>query len=139
MASKEVNIDREIELARLEATRDPVAEKASELGLVQVWAYHCQRCNHVWLPKDFDIGFHISMLKPGQKNIGEDLVFSDREHPKACARCKSKYWNRLPYRRTNYHDGLFHSKRTIPRLRALHRQGKLGYKVDGCDCQYCKP
>jgi hypothetical protein len=30
---------------------------AGELGLVNIWAYHCYRCNYTWLPRDFDLGW----------------------------------------------------------------------------------
>jgi hypothetical protein len=64
--------------------------KASELGLIKVWAYCCQRCNYVWPPRDFDFDMR---LRKGQNNLGEDLMYKDP--PKSCARCKSRSWNTL--------------------------------------------
>ena len=54
-------------------------DRSLDKGLVALWAYHCQRCGHIWLPKDYDAS-NINTLA--------------REPPKACARCKSKYWNK---------------------------------------------
>ena len=48
-------------------------------SLVKTWAYHCKRCNYVWLPKNYE--------------YGEDDDLTDRVRPSACARCKSKYWS----------------------------------------------
>jgi hypothetical protein len=39
---------------------------------VQVWAWKCERCEHVWMPR-------------------ED---SPAEGPRVCPKCKSPYWNR---------------------------------------------
>ena len=55
-------------------------DKRSDKGLVAAWVYHCYRCGHIWLPRDYDVS-HINTLA--------------RDPPKACARCKSKYWNRF--------------------------------------------
>ena len=59
---------------------DLIYDKRSDKGLVAVWAYHCYRCGYIWLPKDYDVS-EINTLA--------------RDPPKACARCKSKYWNRF--------------------------------------------
>ncbi|MBV9920249.1 MAG: hypothetical protein JOY78_05240 [Pseudonocardia sp.] len=40
------------------------------MAKVQVWAWQCERCEHVWLPRDKD--------RP----------------PKVCPKCKSPYWDR---------------------------------------------
>ncbi|HJT48177.1 MAG TPA: hypothetical protein VJ729_08325 [Nitrososphaeraceae archaeon] len=56
-------------------------DNAAQKGMVAVWAYHCIRCNYVWLPKDYDFGTERT---------------EDREAPKSCAKCKSKYWNSYP-------------------------------------------
>jgi hypothetical protein len=48
-------------------------------NLVAVWAYWCYRCGYVWLPRDYDANSDNTL---------------DREPPKSCARCKSKYWNK---------------------------------------------
>ena len=76
--------------------------KAGKLGLTNVWAYHCNRCNYVWLPKDFDMAHdRVEMEKRKMEfvaDFGEDLFY--RKPPKSCARCKSKYWNKSPSRKT---------------------------------------
>jgi hypothetical protein len=114
----------------LEKLTDPkfIAEqnkKIQDLGLIEVLAYHCNRCNYLWFAKDFDLGENILELEP----------------PKACARCKSKYWNKKPVRKTGqvYSDkyGMHHLLLSIPRYRALHRKGKLDFKVPNCNCKYC--
>lgn len=63
-------------------------------GLVITYAYHCNRCNYVWFPKDFDPVF--SSTTSGGLNL------IDKKPPKACARCKSKYWNSPPRRKTHH-------------------------------------
>lgn len=66
-------------------------DKAFELGLINIWAYHCKRCNYVWLPKDFDFDKKEPFRKNSKWGIwGQDLFF--RDSPKSCARCKSKSW-----------------------------------------------
>jgi hypothetical protein len=70
---------------------------ASELGLVEIHAYHCSRCNYVWLPRDFDFNFNLRNNKT-DGYWGHDLFF--REPPKSCARCKSRSWRDIiPQRR----------------------------------------
>ena len=61
--------------------------KACNLGLWQVYAY-CMRCHHVWFPRWIS-GYHPASY--------EKLLFAE-EPPKSCAKCKSKYWNRIPQR-----------------------------------------
>jgi hypothetical protein len=118
--------ERDLLLAKIQGSRNELDEKAHKLGLHQMWAYRCMRCNYVWFPRDFD---PMSM-------DGNELV--QREPPKSCARCKSKQWNDLHRRYTKTYDNDFIDSVGLPRLRALHRQGKLGYKIEGCECQYCK-
>jgi len=60
------------------------------LGLYAVLAYHCKRCNYLWFPRDYEIS---------EKNIIEITP------PKSCARCKSKYWNKIPQRKIKYRYG----------------------------------
>jgi hypothetical protein len=83
--------------------------KAADLGLWETWAYHCIRCNYLWFPKDFDFR-------------GDDKIF-DMEPPKACARCKSKYWNKIPQRETKNSDEML----SLARLRAIRRQKDKQY------------
>jgi hypothetical protein len=75
--------------------------KGLEIGLVNVYAYHCNRCNYTWLPKDFDMLSLAGVMynKSGKSDgfSGHDLLY--RELPKSCARCKSKSWNVLYPRR----------------------------------------
>jgi hypothetical protein len=63
-------------------------------GLVVTYAYHCQRCNYLWFPKDFDAV--LSSATSGGLNLIHKIP------PKACARCKSKYWNSPPKRNTKH-------------------------------------
>ena len=49
-----------------------------KLGIVITYSYHCNRCNHVWFPRDFDATFSSSIT------IGPDIAQYPR--PKACAR-----------------------------------------------------
>ena len=60
------------------------------LGLKAVLAYHCLRCQYLWFPRDYEIV---------EKNIIEITP------PKSCARCKSKYWNKIPQRKIKYRYG----------------------------------
>jgi hypothetical protein len=68
-------------------------DKADEMGLVEVYAYHCRRCNYTWLPRDFDYNWREPFEEEKSKWLwwGQDLFF--REPPKSCARCKSRSWN----------------------------------------------
>ena len=66
--------------------------KAEEIGLLNLWAYHCYRCNYTWLPKDFDFNRRLKDDENYNYGWGHDLFY--REPPKCCARCKSKSWNK---------------------------------------------
>jgi hypothetical protein len=61
-------------------------------GIIATYSYHCNRCNHVWFPTDFDPV--LSSATSG----GFNLIH--RTPPKACARCKNRYWNSPPKRKT---------------------------------------
>jgi hypothetical protein len=120
-------------------------DKAYEFGLVNVYAYHCRRCNYTWLPKDFDFNWREPFKGEMSKWLywGQDLFF--REPPKVCARCKSKSWRKVfPQRKLKLHpifkgeDWIDEDKindvgsglnrpwiNSVARLRALTRQGKL--------------
>ena len=123
---------------------DEIGTIAEEKGLVEVYAYHCYRCNYTWLPRDFDFDWHPSLKKDVKRDHwGEDLL--DREAPKSCARCKSRYWRtQIPNRKLKLHPFLKDEKwinektindiqsitnypwiNSVARLRALKRQGKL--------------
>jgi hypothetical protein len=117
--------------------------RAEERGLIQVYAYHCYRCNYTWLPRDFD--FCWNYWKTGW--WGDDLFY--REPPKSCARCKSRSWKQhnaqrklrialeegnLPepiLKEMNNPVSRLHKEHhpwmwsSVARLRALERQGKL--------------
>jgi hypothetical protein len=128
---------QDLHIQYLQAMRDPFEDRAAERGLTQVWAYHCQRCNYVWLPRDFDLAWYGEpKAHPEATKRGQDLLF--REPPKVCARCKSRYWNRFPQRNTFHSNGVDHDMDMAPRLRALHRQGKIGFPLPYCRCKYCK-
>ncbi len=75
--------------------------RATELSLWKVWAYHCYRCNYLWFPKDYDYGLDNPIL--------------NMTPPTSCARCKSKYWNKIPQRRTKNYDNML----ALPRIVAL--------------------
>jgi hypothetical protein len=104
-------------------------DRAGELGLINIWAYHCNRCNYTWLPKDFDFDKREPFRKDGKWGVwGQDLFF--RKPPKSCARCKSKYW-RLPFMqrksKTAYVDeetGWIDEPTSMARFATLIRQGK---------------
>jgi hypothetical protein len=82
-------LDRDMFVSALQQGIDVEEEnKASRLGLWQVYAYHCLRCHHVWFPRWIS-GYHPYYFK--------ELLFAE-EPPKSCAKCKSKYWNRIPQR-----------------------------------------
>ena len=74
---------------------DEVGRLGESKGLIEVYAYHCYKCNYTWLPRDFDFLWSIGKKcgHPEQENFGEDLLH--REPPKSCARCKSKYWKEM--------------------------------------------
>jgi hypothetical protein len=77
------------------------------LGIVVTLVYHCKRCNYLWLPKDFDaFSDEIGLV---------DEYLKKMVPPKACARCKSKYWNQSPRRNTSHakEDSKFHKFRRL--------------------------
>ena len=78
-----------------------------KLGIVVTLVYHCKRCNYLWLPKDFDAFFDEIGLA--------DEYLKKMVPPKACARCKSKYWNQSPRRNTSHtkEDSKFHKFRRL--------------------------
>jgi len=47
------------------------------MGRIKVDAFKCDRCGHVWLPKE----------------LSEKLDELDKHLPKVCPRCKSAYWD----------------------------------------------
>ena len=124
---------------------DKVEDRGYELGLTRTYAYHCKRCNYLWFPKDFDADNQISNRGEGIFFVGQNIFYL--EPPKACARCKSRYWREDPKRITSnvlptrlpdeYFIG-FHKLNGIPRARALHRQGKLGFVLKYCRCKHCR-
>jgi hypothetical protein len=84
-------------------------------GLVKTFAYHCNRCNYTWLPKDFD-AITSDPLEAGS-NIIREIP------PKSCARCKSKQWNTSPTRKTKRNPDPKNPERwTIPRMKAEYRR-----------------
>ena len=85
-----IEIDKELYLSMIQSPDSRKKNKAAELGLVNVWAYHCMRCNYVWFPRFLSDYLYIDY---------EELLFNE-EPPKSCARCKTKYWNEVPRRET---------------------------------------
>lgn len=91
-----------------------------ERGLMLVHAYHCIRCNYLWFPRDYDPAYHdIKNMEP----------------PKACARCKSKYWRRIPSREIKHSVekvGSIARRRSILRLKAQKAEAILDHeKTEG--------
>ena len=68
-------------------------------SIVAAWCYYCKRCNYIWFPKD-----HSGYQTYSGKNEIIDNGILNRDPPKSCARCKSKYWNKDPIRKTKYYD-----------------------------------
>lgn len=83
-----------------------------ERGLMTVLAYHCIRCNYLWFPRDYDPAYDdIERMEP----------------PKACARCKSKYWNQIPCRKIEHsveQVGSIARKRAVLRSQRLKAETK---------------
>ena len=52
----------------------------------------------MWFPKDYEV-----ITFEGKDEIIDNGILN-REPPKSCARCKSKYWNEDPIRKTKYYD-----------------------------------
>ena len=47
------------------------------MGRIKLEAFKCERCEHIWLPRDIE------------KKTGK----LDGLEPKVCPKCKSPYWN----------------------------------------------
>ena len=76
-----------------------VENRAVDKSIVAAWCYHCKRCNYIWFPKDYG-GYDTF----GERGEIIDNGILDCDPPKSCARCKSKYWNQYPRRKTKYYD-----------------------------------
>ena len=87
-SQEEEDLDEQ-ELEKIRKLRRILRKK----GLFITYAYHCNRCNYAWFPKDFDAIF--SSVTSGGLNLIRQTP------PKSCARCKSKYWNSPPKRKTS--------------------------------------
>lgn len=98
----------------------------SKLGFKTTIVYHCNRCDYLWFPKDFDTVYKDPYLRD---------IFN-LPPPKGCARCKSKQWNQPRKRKrgpsipiaanetnTIINDGML----TMPRLKAAARNTKRRY------------
>ena len=91
-------------------------EQLDHMGLKLTFAYHCNRCDHLWFPKDFDV-------------IGENRAMRNIFNlipPMSCARCKSKQWNKPRKRKIKLpaampsnvaNDGML----ALPRIKAAIR------------------
>jgi uncharacterized protein YerC len=97
---KQIQIQKQAYVEQEEEELDPREklrrwlECLKKVGVVMTYSYHCKRCNHVWFPKDFDAMFENAF-------ITIDMIINFPS-PKACARCKSKYWNSPPKRKTKH-------------------------------------
>jgi hypothetical protein len=61
----------------LKMTREEkIADLKMAFNMVETLAYHCKRCNYLWLPQGYNYEDDILKFNP----------------PHSCARCKSKYW-----------------------------------------------
>ena len=76
-------------LNKVVETEIEIEEKSLLMSMVHVYAYHCKRCNYVWLSKDFDYHTRPSFVENNEKvkwkYSGHDLLY--RQPPKSCARC----------------------------------------------------
>lgn len=45
--------------------------EGSRMAKIQLWGWKCERCEHVWVPRD-----------------------GAKEEPRVCPKCKSPYWNK---------------------------------------------
>jgi hypothetical protein len=84
-------------------------KKAADMGMIRSYAYHCNRCNYVWFPKDYD-------YRPTSPIL-------EMTPPKSCARCKSRSWNQIP-EDENYCEN------SLARQRALERAEKQSPNYD---------
>jgi hypothetical protein len=103
-----------------------VNNRTVDKSIVAAWCYHCKRCNYIWFPKDYT-GYDTF----GDRGEIIDNGILDRDPPKSCARCKSKYWNQYPRRKTKYYDtsdedwimnpDVYRKIETLPAKAALYR------------------
>ena len=77
-----------------------MSQRTVKLGLMKTYAYHCNRCDYLWFPRDYEYEHDdIMKMKP----------------PKSCARCKSKLWRQ---------ERVYSTMRTVPR--GLY---EMGYRI----------
>jgi hypothetical protein len=89
------------------------------MGLRLTFAYHCNRCDYLWFPKDFDY-------------YGKDKHMKDIFNlaaPRACARCKSKLWNKPRKRKMRViknptDPSIIFQWVSLPRIKAVGRTQK---------------
>jgi hypothetical protein len=111
-------------LAQVATDKDE--KKAMDKSIVAAWCYYCKRCNYIWFSKN-----HSGYQTFGTKDEIIDEGILDRDPPKSCARCKSKYWNKHPIRKTKYYDtrdedwimnpDLYRKIQTLPVKATLYR------------------
>jgi hypothetical protein len=99
-----------------EETLNYIDEK---FGIKQAFVYHCNRCDYLWLPKDFDVY--------GQHRKSQDIF--NLVPPKVCARCKTKLWNKPRKRKMRVIKNPANPLQTkpwvsLPRIKAIARQLK---------------
>ena len=82
-SKEQVDKDRYIQALIGSVRPNEQQSKAEAKGLIKVYAYHCNRCNYLWFPRDYDYSFRSSPIL-------------EMDPPKSCARCKSRSWQRLP-------------------------------------------
>ena len=92
-SEKEMEHHYEDKLKELIASLPPMSPEEQEeeklreeKGIISVYVHKCFRCGHMWIPRS------SNDMTPDDYN--EKILSSDP--PKSCARCKSKYWNKLP-------------------------------------------
>ena len=58
------------------------SDEEKKRGLYSTYVYWCLRCGYLWLPRGYDI-YNTRKIET-------------RKSPKACARCKTRAWNKFP-------------------------------------------
>jgi hypothetical protein len=90
-----LNIDRiKQELQEESRGYNDFLERLRKLGIIVAQVYHCRRCNHIWVPRDYNPVFYSPYF------MKDEYMLESMKPPKACARCKSRYWNLPPKRKT---------------------------------------
>lgn len=115
---KEAYVEEEDELDEREREKIRFLRYLIKKGVVVTYAYHCQRCNYLWFPKDFDAIF--SNATSGGLNL------IHKSPPKACARCKNRYWN-SPYKRKTRRTSIQTGDFSTHKLRSYMGSDKMEF------------